>query len=456
MSLNMPQAFISPLDELEDVAEQDEFPRYQPKSWRMNTKEVRIYAIKAAEGCRDPFVKKVAYHLGLSLALFLIEQAMRRAGGLDEETSSFHLLDCNGERVVLEVFYHTNKVTLTDVFNALGFLIAMTDTPAGCLENIKWLVYTIMTTTEEWMNTGGLRAARLLPTCTTIIFSIYHRPYYAVDLRQLQVQSSITPQVPATPIPMVSLGSGIPGRPGDYKEVNRQLRESDVRNYDPKLPDALESHRLSQARPLPQKLGHCSETLPLLSQSMPDRWGYVFGTTLALTYNTQINPLIQSSYMEMSAAKWEAWIAPPCDNCVFAIPHLNLTYIDFGKLVPCHPDMWLQAYGSGRKSALTDKRVICKNCPAAWCSQKHYESDLTDSYPHKCFDHAAELSFPRLLAERLSGSGKVVYGPYRPEVIGRPPRPRTAPPFPVQETSKIGPWPMSVGVPTNSSFFKFT
>ncbi|TDL19709.1 hypothetical protein BD410DRAFT_841867 [Rickenella mellea] len=240
-------------------------------------------------------------------------------------------------------YHFCQSVTLTDIFSALGWFIAVADSPAECMGNVDWylrrlliyskFVHTIIQTTQEWEDADGpVEQARLIPTCTSIFFSIYHPPFYVRDLTEIQESSQVpVPHEvpPESALQLVSLGIALPGTRN--KNNFRVRREADVKQLDARIATAFQDHHNSRTPPLGQTLGHCAETLNVLSQSMADRWGYVFGTTLDVAMHNRINRLITLPHMQ-SLRNWMNSIVPPCDNCEFFISTRNLTFMDIGNL----------------------------------------------------------------------------------------------------------------------------
>ncbi|TDL19719.1 hypothetical protein BD410DRAFT_841877 [Rickenella mellea] len=348
----------------------------QPMCWTWGVKEIREYIETQSARCNDNNVKDVATYL------------LRSLKGGRFNVSIVRLVKSSGAPTFLQKPYHRcDRVTLTDIFSALGWFISVSDCPKECFDSLEWyfrrlIIYTrlcriIGETTAEWNNRQQRGA--LLPACTSIIFSVHHPPVFGVDDGS-GVSGAHT----------VALSSSLPGG-RDEKEDRRLARVADVQAYNPSF-----LQRFAANKTVEWDLGHCAETLNLLSHAMKDRWGYVFGTAIN-SRNEMFGIATWTPGMKFS--DWKHTVKPPCDSCQWTILNNRLTFMDIGKfqvyghLPPQYTiyEAWKQQIRCqkpkcGNSTLLERATVTCGDCPATWCCQKHKDDDARLKPSHPCFN----------------------------------------------------------------------
>ncbi|TDL22369.1 hypothetical protein BD410DRAFT_864658 [Rickenella mellea] len=274
--------------------------------------------------------------------------------------------------ITVHVRYHNHvRIPIADFFTALGWFISVTDTekaydPTRIKKTFDWyftrlvlyskLCYTAMAEIDP--NSTGMSSKPRNgygPATTHILFTIDHpQAAYLDDLAKL-----------VHPLQKLSLSSSLPASAAKGFMADRRAQAAEASF--PGLTFYVDTPMGDQPRGIDSKLGHCAETLNVLSQVAHGRTIYALGAALEFK---DVKAAFSSNYFcqadNLTEFKQSASKAA-CENCEIIYKYANVTFVDIAKGI---------IYGRGPPGYGDPSTLHPKQgWKSVWCDPAHKDVD---------------------------------------------------------------------------------
>ncbi|KLO15560.1 hypothetical protein SCHPADRAFT_261420 [Schizopora paradoxa] len=297
------------------------------------------------------------------------------------------------------VRFHHHKVPITNVFDALGWFISVTELRRG------------HGTSEDLISEHFERFVNFTRLCHKLkkfmkdnVGQVPAKAHmlFSANLPSVFASGDIWEEIGAlsTSLPSMTKNAG--------KEMSTAIRQGSFSyNRTPQVSQA----NFRGAKDCPWKLGHCAETLTILSQIQSTQWMYVLGA--ALKINKLSGPFKGYDYYRNGPAH-----DPACGNCRILFSRCNATLIDICSQQILGPvptglqidSRWTQlkfCHTCGDFMNTKDRRKkssACRyGCAAVWCNNCRQSDDT--AHEESCLlrhllrgtliaPETAQMSFP--------------------------------------------------------------